>query len=181
MLHTILLACCLSQFSVSVERPSFTVEVEKTKQEEYDDFYVVMFTATWCGPCRNYKDSGKLAQLEQSIKVRQVDIDVDQTYYNGRVPRFWLCKNKLRVHEFPEGAVDPDKILDLLKQLKTPTEELTTYLSIYDGKPGSSHESRETLIKHLLNDGVHKGKHSLDKLNRLNDTDLDKLHSLDHN
>lgn len=183
MLHTILLACCISQFSVSVERATntFTVEIEKPKQEEYSDFYVVMFTASWCGPCRNYKDSGKLKQLEQSVKVRQVDIDSGQTYYNGRVPRFWLCKNKVRVHEFPEGTVEPDKILSLLKQLKTPTKELTTYLSIYNGKSGSSHENRQTLIKHLLYDGIHRGKHSESYLNSLNDTDLDKLHSLDHN
>ena len=41
--------------------------------------------------------------------------------------------------------------------------------------------NRESLIDHLLNDGIHAGKHLKSYLNSLSDTDLDKLHFSDHN
>jgi len=184
MLHTILLACCLSQFSVSVEKPTtvFTVEIEKPKQEQYSDYYVVMFTADWCGACKVYKDSGSIEKLiENGVRVKLVDIDKDSSYYSGRIPKFWLCKDKVRVTEFPEGAVSPDRILSLIKQLDPKKPPVSIQHTVYNGYPNNSHTNRESLIKHLFNDGIHRGKHSLDKLNNLSDIELDKLHSSDHN
>lgn len=52
--------------------------------------------------------------------------------------------------------------------------------SIYNGKPGSSHESRETLIDHLLNEGIHKGRHTKASLDGMTDQQLDALHTQDH-
>lgn len=181
MLHTLLLVCCLNQFTVTVEKPlqSFTVQVDEPKQKEYSDYYVVMFTASWCGPCKTYKESGSIEKLRNNgVKVVLVDIDKDSSYYSGRVPKFWLCKNKVRVTEFPEGAVSPDRILSLIKQLdpKKPMEHI-----VYNGYPNNSHTNRQSLINHLLNDGIHRGKYRLDTLNNLSDIELDKLHSLDHN
>ena len=124
MLHTLLLVCCLNQFTVSVEKPlqSFTIQVEKPTVKEDDSYYVVMFSASWCGPCKNYKDSGKLDKIINSgVRIAVVDTDTNSTYYSGRIPRFWICKNKVRVHEFPEGAVAPEVILQKIKELNTPT------------------------------------------------------------
>jgi hypothetical protein len=138
-----------------------------------------MFTASWCGPCKTYKESGSIEKLRNNgVKVVLVDIDKDSSYYSGRVPKFWLCKNKVRVTEFPEGAVSPDRILSLIKQLdpKKPMEHI-----VYNGYPNNSHTNRQSLINHLLNDGIHRGKYRLDTLNNLSDIELDKLHSLDHN
>ena len=111
MLHTLLLICCLNQFTVSVEKPleSFTVQVEKSTAKDHNDYYLVMFSASWCGPCNNYKQSGKLDKIKNSgTKVVLVDIDTNNNYYNGPVPKFWICKNSIRTHEFPAGAVDPE-------------------------------------------------------------------------
>lgn len=181
MLHTLLLVCCLNQFSVSVEKPpqTFTVQVENTKQDS--SYYVVMFSASWCGPCRNYKDSGKVDKITNSgVKVNIVDIDKDNSFYNGRVPKFWICRNKIRVHEFPEGAVEPETILNKIKSMEA-KEVKKTNISVYNGKPNNSHTNRQSLINHLATDGIHRGKHSISYLNSLSDIELDNLHSLDHN
>ena len=186
MLHTLLLICCLNQFSVSVEKPSnsFTVEVGKSTVAVDSSLYVVMFTATWCGPCRNYKDTGKLDRIKNSgTHVVLVDIDTNSAYYRGRVPRFWICRDGVRVHEFPEGAVEPDIILRKIKDIDAPPSESEkkTNSSVYNGKPNNSHTNRKSLINHLAFDGIHRGKHSISYLNSLSDTELDKLHSSDHN
>lgn len=186
MLHTLLLVCCLSQFTVSVEKPvgSFTVEVEKPTVSEYDGYYVVMFSASWCGPCRNYKETGKLDKIINSgTRVVVVDIDTNSTFYSGRIPRFWICKNKIRVHEFPEGAVAPEVILQKIKDLsntQTSTSPVVSNLSVYNGKPNNSHTNRQSLIDHLMTGSVHRGKHSLSQLEKMSDVDLDNLHNLDH-
>jgi thiol-disulfide isomerase/thioredoxin len=186
MLHTLLLVCCLNQFTVTVEKPlqSFTVQVDEPKQEEYSDYYVVMFTASWCGPCRNYKQTGKLDKIiNGGTRVVLVDIDTNNSYYSGSIPKFWICRNKVRVHEFPAGAVAPEVILKKVKDLSEskPVEVKKTSSSVYNGRPNNSHTNRDSLIDHLLNGVVHRGRHTKVELDRLSDTELDKLHSLDHN
>ena len=130
MFHGLLLLCMINQFTVSVEPslPSFTVEVEKAEepaQEKQvpdinpDDYYVVMFTVSYCGPCRDYKDSGKLDQLKEAgYPVTLIDIQQDSSFYYGAVPKFWICKNKQRVHGFPVGTISPNVILQKIRDLK---------------------------------------------------------------
>ncbi len=182
MLHTILLVCCLNQFTVSVEKPlqSFTVQVEKPVAVD-NSAYVVMFSAPWCGPCRNYKDSGKLDKIINSgIRVNIIDTDTNSTYYSGRIPRFWICRNSKRIHEFPEGAIDPDTIIRKVKEMDKPPDSKITNRSVYNGRPNNSHTNRESLIEHLMTGEVHRGKHSLTELNNASDVELDKLHNMDH-
>ncbi|TXH13896.1 MAG: hypothetical protein E6R03_10450 [Hyphomicrobiaceae bacterium] len=48
------------------------------------------------------------------------------------------------------------------------------------GQIGTSHESRETLIDHLLRDGIHRGKRSLQQLQAMSDDELNAAHMKDH-
>lgn len=92
---------------------------EKQVLEIKPDYYVVMFTASYCGPCRDYKDSGKLDQLKAAgYPATLIDIQQDSSFYYGAVPKFWICKNKQRVHEFPAGTIPPDVILRKIRDLK---------------------------------------------------------------
>jgi thiol-disulfide isomerase/thioredoxin len=143
------------------------------------DYYVVMFSASWCGPCQSYKSSGKLDRIKaQGIKVKIVDIDATPGFYRGSIPRFWICRDEKRVHEFPSGGIDPDTILRKIASLKgSPKTERKS--SFYDRK-GTSHESRDTLIEHFLNDGIHKGRHTRESLESLSDEDLVELHDAEH-
>lgn len=49
------------------------------------------------------------------------------------------------------------------------------------GRVGTSHESRQTLISHLLTDGIHKGRHTLAQLESMTDQQLSDLHDREHN
>ena len=49
------------------------------------------------------------------------------------------------------------------------------------GRVGTSHESRQALIAHLLTDGIHKGRHTQAELDAMTDEQLDSLHNQEHN
>lgn len=48
------------------------------------------------------------------------------------------------------------------------------------GSVGTSHESRSTLIRHLLNDGIHRGRWTISVLNSMSDDELNEAHEQDH-
>lgn len=62
------------------------------------DHYVVMFTASWCGPCQAYKNSDKFTQLKARFPVTVVDVGVDRqwTKHVSTVPTFWLARRSDR-------------------------------------------------------------------------------------
>lgn len=181
MIHGLLLLCLLDQFTVSVqETPAFTVEVHESLLDAAhveSDYYVVMFTASYCGPCRDYKDSGKLGRLKtEGYPVTQIDIQQNSSFYFGKIPKFWIAKDKQRVHEWAPGTVEPDTIIQKIKELKgqKPTS------SSFFGRKGTSHESRQTLIDHMLEDGIHQGRHTRQSLEAMSDADLVELHDQEH-
>ena len=62
------------------------------------DHYVVMFTASWCGPCQAYKNSEKFTKLKARFPVTVVDVGVDRhwTKHVSTVPTFWLARRSDR-------------------------------------------------------------------------------------
>jgi thiol-disulfide isomerase/thioredoxin len=74
-----------------VIQSTFTESSESRR--EAARFYVVMFSAEWCQPCQQYKQSGKLKHLQDRFPVSVVDID-EQRQWRSKVPSvptFWLC------------------------------------------------------------------------------------------
>ncbi len=142
------------------------------------DYYVVMFTASYCGPCRDYKSSGKPAELKAAgYPLTYIDTQKNKEFYSGRIPKFWLCKDNQKIHEWPDGTVEPSTILAKIRQLKGQKAVST---SNFFGRRGTSHESRQTPIDHFLNDGIHKGRHTRESLESLSDEDLVELHDAEH-
>lgn len=164
-----------------------TVTVESSEVDR--DYYIVRFHTQYCQPCKAYESSGKLNRLKKIVYVVDVDLDEQPKWRNRisllpavqRVPTFWLIrhKDKTRVVKSWEGAVDPETVAVEIRERKTASNPTKSYGSIY-GQVGTSHESRATLINHLLNDGIHKGRHSLNQLNSMTDDQLNRLHEDDH-
>lgn len=182
MIHGLLLLCLIDQFTVSVQQPpAFTVEVHESLLDAAhveSDYYVVMFTASYCGPCQNYKNSGKPAELKAAgYPLTYIDTQRNSSFYSGSIPKFWLCKDKEKVHEWPAGAVDPSTILAKIRELKG---QKPASSGNFFGRKGTSHESRETLIAHLLSDGIHQGRHTKASLESLSDSELVELHDSEH-
>lgn len=182
MFYGLLLLCLIDQFTVSVQEPPvFTVEVHESMLDAAhveSDYYVVMFTASWCGSCQSYKNSGKPQKLKDAgYPITYIDIQQTTGFYSGSIPRFWLCKDQQKVHEWPTGGVDPDAILRKIRDLKGVPSQKKPELF---GRKGTSHESRETLIKHMLDDGIHAGRHTKASLEAMSDSDLVELHDREH-
>lgn len=77
-----------------------------------EGYYVVFFTAKWCGPCQQFKRNG-LPALQAAYPVKIVDIDEEPSWKKDvdRYPTFWLCRrsDQTRVERWT-GAVTVDQI-----------------------------------------------------------------------
>jgi len=192
----ILLLLFADQFTVSVspELPAFTVEVQEAPatapapapaQPVVDDRPVIrMFSADWCGICRVSEKRGDLHKLEQAgFRVEKIDIEKQPEFKSkvSSLPTFWLMREGTEEAQYTwRGAFKPEEIISAANsQLKRKQVKQPASSSIY-GIKGTSHESRETLIKHLSEDGIHRGKHSLSGLQAMTDEQLNSLHDSDH-
>lgn len=173
ILALLLCSPAYGQFTVS-ERASFTV-TERAAVVADDEFYLVFYTASWCQPCQQFKTSGKLDRLKERMPVTVIDIDQQRQWKINRVPAFWLARrsDQTRVKVWT-GSVTVEQIDAEIERIQNPV-----VASIY-GRRGTSHESRESLINHLLRDGIHRGKWQLDALNAMSDDALDLAHNTDH-
>jgi hypothetical protein len=185
-----LVFCLLLQdgFTVEVSPELFRVEVVKSpeqpvkKQEQpaktrqQKPYYIVMFTASWCAPCQGWKKTGPAELRAAGYQLTIVDIDVETKWRKEAptVPRFWLVNRSTQKPVYKWIGSTPVTAMVLkAEQQNLPQRSLF-------GFTGTSHESRETLIKHLSEDGIHKGRHSLSQLQSMTDEQLDSLHNSDH-
>jgi thiol-disulfide isomerase/thioredoxin len=97
------------------------------KAEPISPYNLIFFTASYCSPCRQFKDSGKFDQLKVSlakhgIRVQEVDVQANPDFHKGRIPKFWLCKEdedgrNFRAAEWPAGdLVTSQRVLDKIKE-----------------------------------------------------------------
>ena len=146
--------------------------------------YVVAFTATWCGPCRQWKSSTVPAELAAAgYEITYVDIDQERDWGISRVPTFWVVDRETRKPK--KKIVGKITLADVQRATVTATTPalpppVMRSSGIYNGRPGNSHQNRDSLIRHLANDGIHRGKHSISSLNAMSDGQLDQLHARDH-
>ena len=195
----LLLACVTAsgQDFVITERASDTLVITERPasgpSSPQSEYYVVMYTADWCGPCQQYKSDGRLDRLKQILPVKIVNVDTEKRWHRGgRIPCFWLCRRdgSIPLHKWDPGAVSPETIAAKIKEIERRTTTDPTEVnslpeghynaSIYNGRTGNSHQNRPSLIRHLYNDGIHKGLREMAALNAMSDAELDRQHSLDH-
>lgn len=86
--------------------PVFEVTVQPPAVSS-PEFYVVVFSAPYCVPCRVFAASQDMTAIKQRYTVREIDITRDNRWGIDRVPEVWLCRVSTtrkepghRVHRF---------------------------------------------------------------------------------
>lgn len=84
--------------------------------EQYDDFVLLDFFATWCGPCQILKPV--LESVEDIIKVVQLDVDrydIDYNFKIKSIPSLYIIKNNKIVNK-TEGYQTEKELLNFIKE-----------------------------------------------------------------
>jgi len=117
-----LMMLCVAAEQHSIFQPTgkYAVEVQASQASP---LYVVMFTASYCGPCRTWKNSSEPKLLEAAgQKVTYVDIQQNGRFYSGSIPRFWLCRDQKQVYEWPAGGIKAADILRKIDEINSTDE-----------------------------------------------------------
>lgn len=178
---------------VVTERPS-SVSAEQSRDTIAPPFnrcHAIVFGASWCGPCRTMESTVIPDLREHGHHVIKVDIDENPNHPQwvaGSVPFVVILKPDGTIVDQHRGYMTSNQLgtklnaatraLGVVSPPNTPAKQVQRG-SIY-GHVGTSHESRETLIQHLLSEGIHAGRHSLVSLNAMTDEQLNSLHDSDH-
>lgn len=149
-----------------------TAKEEKPAAKE-SGRYLVVFTASWCGPCQQWK-ANERPKL-QGVSITTVDIDEQKQWGVTTVPTFWIVDRATR--KPLKKYTGSTSAATLLKDLAPPEPQI---LADAQGKIEPS-EERRVLISHLLNDGIHAGRHTKEKLEAMSLEGLETLHTLEHN
>lgn len=146
--------------------------------------------ASWCGYCPAAKLEAEKAAKELGVKLEVFDWDrhaeVRRRVRVTSVPTIFIVRDD-KISFASEGKfvgrVSASRIVERARGGKTVTKTrtVTRTSSIYNGDPGSSHESRGSLISHLLSDGIHAGRHTRAELDAMTDQALSDLHDAEHN
>lgn len=169
-----------------VPEPAKPEVQEKPKEDAASEvkprFFFRFFTADWCFSCRKFKTTGRLKELQDVAEVEVIDIDKDKSFSGiSTIPRVRLYDRETGKHVSEwigdqSTAAMKSKYVEKISSLsKVAAREPSLF-----GRKGTSHESRETLIKHLLDDGIHRGLHTRTDLERLSDRELTDLHDQEH-
>lgn len=187
-----MLAC--QQFTVNVVQPEPTFDVRVVASEPVAETtsekpfrYLVKFTSETCGPCKSWDKTERPKLEKQGVWISVVDCTHGNKWGVSRVPEFWVVNTDSRkVHEKFHGHTSADVLLESIGEPVSTCTPLVNSVqtsavsSIYNGKAGSSHESRVSLIDHLFTEGIHAGRHTMSDLNKLSDNELNALHERDH-
>lgn len=192
--------CC--QFSVSVESvPVFSVTVdspavlpaESPKTVSPDPpsqasrRYLAMFTASWCGPCQDWKRN-VLPQLKAAgYHVQLIDMDLpgSQKYKSkvSRYPSFVVCdwNTGKWLSGVTTGGISVSTAQQMLGTVSVPVQVHRVQSQNIADQPGNYTEAeRQKNIEHLLTHRTHVGKFTREYLESLSGYQLIDLHNADH-
>lgn len=162
--------------------------LEDAAWEPAPTHYVYFMTADWCSYCQQYKNDGRLKKIQDAVPTKVIDVEVETKWKSllTGYPSFLIVKSdgETEVKRF-RGITSPETVISAyrssLQQVVKPVETKRQARNPrLFGNRGTSHESRETLIRHLYQDGIHRGRHTLQELQAMSDDALNDIHQKEH-
>lgn len=202
----ILLTCSpvFGQFTVT-ERSEFTVTVRNHDETPPTPKrrWLAVFTASYCQPCQRWNRTQRQIVKDAGFFVREHDMGKaeNKRLYGEtirRVPAYIVCDWETGewVSDPIVGYTSAEVLIETIETAARSQDMAKESPASNDAHPvsvvrpfrnpslfgslGTSHESRSTLIRHLLNDGIHRGRWQIDTLNSMSDDALNQAHSDDH-
>lgn len=168
----LLLAC--------LQSPIFPVTA-KEEPVKASPIYVVAFHMNGCQPCQRWERNEQPKLEAAGVEVVRINSQIETKWGVGLNPCFWICRDKVALKKHSQGEYVTAK--ELLREIETLSAEPVKSPGVPKlfGRVGTSHESRETLVSHLLNDSIHKGRHTSAELEAMTDQQLSDLHDKEHN
>lgn len=185
------------EFKVTeLNQPAFNVRprLQETPAVAKPKLYVTS-AKFYCQPCRKLEADRKAGKLNQFEFAKYNGTDDSFPVWKGFVSypaiRFQEPDGSWKVIYGYNEAIRKQLIERLIPQQQPaamaisvspaakPVKAVGRNPSLF-GRLGTSHESRETLIDHLLNGSIHRGKRSLAQLQLMSDDELDAAHQIDH-
>lgn len=59
-----------------------------------DGAYIVMFTASWCGPCNSFKNNTASKWKAAGVSITYVDVDAQPQWKQPNYPTFWAVSRR---------------------------------------------------------------------------------------
>lgn len=181
------------RYAVTVDSPAESPKtVSPDPPSQASRKYLAMFTASWCGPCQDWKRNvlPRLKAAGYHVELIDMDLPSSRKYLDNisRYPGFVACdwQTGKWVSDVMIGGISFETAQQILGTVSKPkatvmaVSSVSPVSSIYNGNRGSSHENRSTLINHLLLEGIHAGRRSRATLDAMTDSQLDALHNQDH-
>lgn len=140
--------------------------------------YVIVFTTTNCSPCEAMKNTTVPELRRRKIHVRVIsDPAIAAQYGIRRFPVAMLASRRTQRLRW-DGYVSAEAIMQHIGRSQPTVQSKPAFSEpgIYDGQPGSSHENRQSLIRHLVSEHAQNSA----QLNGLSDTALNDLHNNCH-
>lgn len=156
---------------------------------------MLMFTASWCGPCKDWKNNvapemrkrNWLIGKEDWNHIQFIDSDknkdLESKYGINSLPTFIMIDPFGR-EVARTGFLNAGEMSSFYNKHKEAKKKVQTASYPLNGRTwsvnGDYNPSRQTLIDHLLYGGVHAGKFTKDYLSQLSRDELMSLHGDDH-
>lgn len=146
------------------------------------------YTQPYCGPCKTMEDQVLPVLEAAGWKINRIDVTKVRGTGIARTPTSQLVIGGKPIGSLKVGVWKAESLQqDFAAQAKVPgTAAQTTVAAGPKRNPslwrpgGDCYESRDAMIQHLLEDGIHRGSVSRQTLEGLSDDELSALHESQH-